>query len=118
MESLSACFLPAERLSDEMLMPLLQYTIFHVYQTMEIVMQVAKWGNSLAVRLPVALVRELGIAEGDELQLQAIARNGVDQPMVTVKRSPGKLERLQTMRRYRAPWPSDFVFDRDEANTR
>ena len=27
-------------------------------------MQVAKWGNSLAVRLPLALVQELGIAVG------------------------------------------------------
>jgi antitoxin component of MazEF toxin-antitoxin module len=29
-------------------------------------MQVAKWENSLAVRLPVALVQALGIADGDE----------------------------------------------------
>lgn len=27
-------------------------------------MQVAKWGNSLAVRLPLALVQELGTAVG------------------------------------------------------
>ena len=27
-------------------------------------MQVAKWGNSLAVRLPADLVRELGLKEG------------------------------------------------------
>jgi antitoxin MazE len=37
-------------------------------------MQVAKWGNSLAVRLPVALVQELGIADGDELVLQPAPR--------------------------------------------
>ena len=30
-------------------------------------MQVAKWGNSLAVRLPADLVRELGLKEGDQM---------------------------------------------------
>ena len=32
-------------------------------------MQVAKWGNSLAVRLPAELVRELGLKEGDQIDL-------------------------------------------------
>ena len=32
-------------------------------------MQVAKWGNSLAVRLPADLVRELGLKEGDQIDL-------------------------------------------------
>ena len=32
-------------------------------------MQVAKWGNSLAVRLPAKLVAELGLAEGDEIEV-------------------------------------------------
>lgn len=81
-------------------------------------MQVAKWGNSLAVRLPVALVQELGIADGDELQLRAVGCRPAAQPSVTVERLPGKLERLHAMRRYRAAWPADFVFDRAEANTR
>ena len=31
-------------------------------------MHVAKWGNSLAVRLPKALVEELSLAAGDELE--------------------------------------------------
>lgn len=30
-------------------------------------MQVAKWGNSLAVRLPKKLVEQLGLKAGDEL---------------------------------------------------
>ena len=34
-------------------------------------MQVAKWGNSLAVRLPAELVRKLGLKEGDEIALTA-----------------------------------------------
>ena len=30
---------------------------------------VAKWGNSLAVRIPRAIVKEAGLAEGDRLSL-------------------------------------------------
>ena len=44
-------------------------------------MQVAKWGNSLAVRLPAELVRELGLREGDEITLRADA-GGFEQEAV------------------------------------
>lgn len=37
-------------------------------------LQIAKWGNSLAVRIPVDYVRKIGIKEGDQLE----ARLGVD----------------------------------------
>ena len=80
-------------------------------------MQVAKWGNSLGVRLPVALVHKLGISEGDELVvLPATRRNGVT--AVQISREPSKTERLQAMRRHRAAMPEGFRFDRDEANAR
>jgi antitoxin MazE len=32
-------------------------------------MQVAKWGNSLAVRLPAAMVEALDLEEGDEVEI-------------------------------------------------
>lgn len=81
-------------------------------------MQVAKWGNSLAVRLPVALVQELGIQDGDELQLKPSARRSKSSPSLTVTRLPSKSDRLMAMRKHRAPFPVDFVFNRDEANAR
>jgi antitoxin MazE len=34
-------------------------------------MQVSRWGNSLAVRLPAAAVEALGLQEGDEIELRA-----------------------------------------------
>jgi antitoxin component of MazEF toxin-antitoxin module len=37
-------------------------------------MKVAKWGNSLAVRLPASLVQELRIEEGDEIDLTPSGR--------------------------------------------
>ncbi len=33
-------------------------------------MQVSKWGNSLAVRLPAAIVKVLQLKEGDEIQIE------------------------------------------------
>ena len=33
-------------------------------------MQVGKWGNSLAVRLPAAVVEALGLKEGDEIEIE------------------------------------------------
>lgn len=80
-------------------------------------MQVAKWGNSLGVRLPMALVHKLGISEGDELVVLPAARRA-GAPAVQISRAPSKQERLQAMRRYRAPMPEGYRFDRDEANAR
>ena len=31
-------------------------------------LQIAKWGNSLAVRIPADYVRQIGVKEGDQLQ--------------------------------------------------
>jgi len=32
-------------------------------------LQIAKWGNSLAVRIPADYVRQIGAKEGDQLQV-------------------------------------------------
>ena len=40
---------------------------------MSIHLQVAKWGNSLAMRLPVELVRCFGLREGDSVQARFAA---------------------------------------------
>jgi antitoxin MazE len=37
--------------------------------------QVSKWGNSLAVRIPQAIIKEARLAEGDRLSLD-LARDG------------------------------------------
>jgi antitoxin MazE len=33
-------------------------------------MQVSKWGNSLAVRLPAAVVEALDLKEGDQIEIR------------------------------------------------
>ncbi len=82
-------------------------------------MQVAKWGNSLGVRLPMALVHELGIAEGDELDVRPIKKRGkASVPAIEICRTPTKQELIESMRKYRGQWPAGWKFDREEANTR
>lgn len=77
-------------------------------------MLVAKWGNSLAVRLPKALVEELGLKEGDEIEL---VRSVAKQPALAVEK-PLKHELLEKLRQYRIDFPADYKFDREEANKR
>jgi antitoxin MazE len=75
--------------------------------------QVAKWGNSLAVRLPAAVVEALELHEGDEIEIHVEdARN------LKVARKPGREELLKRLRAFRGRLPADFKFDRDEANAR
>jgi antitoxin MazE len=81
---------------------------------MEATMQVSKWGNSLAVRLPKALVDELGLKEGDELNVVA-AKNGTIEVETREDQRRRAIERMAARN-----WtlPPDYKFDRDEANER
>jgi antitoxin MazE len=76
-------------------------------------MQVSKWGNSLAVRLPSEVVEALNLKEGDQIEIRiANARE------FKVRRDPRRLRALDRLRRMRRPLPAGFVFDRAEANAR
>jgi antitoxin MazE len=80
---------------------------------MEGVMQVAKWGNSLAVRLPAVVVEALKLKEGDDIEIQVAGERSFD-----VKRAASPRELLSHLRKYRGRLPADFKFDRLEANER
>jgi antitoxin MazE len=81
----------------------------------ETIMQVSKWGNSLAVRLPKALVEELGLKEGDELDVVA-ARKGAIEVETKEERRRRAIENMRA--RNWPALPADYKFDRDEANER
>ncbi len=76
-------------------------------------MQVAKWGNSLAIRLPAVVVEALSLKEGDEIEIHV-----ADGKQFGVARKPGRDELLKRLRAFRGRLPADFKFDRDEANAR
>lgn len=74
-------------------------------------MQVAKWGNSLAVRLPASVVQALDLREGEEIELHVVGERSLE---VARKARPEEL--LTRLRRLRGRLPADFRFDRLEAN--
>jgi antitoxin MazE len=76
-------------------------------------MRVAKWGNSLAVRLPAAVIKALELKEGDEIEIHVAGRREF-----RVARKPGREELLKRLRAFRGQLPADFKFNRDEANAR
>ena len=70
-------------------------------------MQVSKWGNSLAIRLPAAVVKALGLKEGDDIILHAAGKRSLE-----IEKAPGTKELLARLRKFRGRLPADFKFDR------
>jgi antitoxin MazE len=76
-------------------------------------MKVTKCWNSLAIRLPAAVVQALKLKKGDDIEISV-----ADARKITVARKPGREELLKRLRAFRGRLPADFKFDRDEANAR
>jgi antitoxin MazE len=76
-------------------------------------MQVSKWGNSLAIRLPASVVEALKLHEGDDIEV-IIA----DERVFKVRKKPDREAILTRLRQFRGKLPTDFKFDRDDANAR
>jgi antitoxin MazE len=76
-------------------------------------MQVAKWGNSLAIRLPAKIVEALELREGDDIEVRV-----VQERIFEIAKRPGRQALIERLRAFRGKLPADFVFDRDDANAR
>jgi len=76
-------------------------------------MQVSKWGNSLAVRLPAAVVEALGLHEGDDIEIHIVGARAFE-----ISKAPSNAALLARLRKYRGRLPEDFRFDRLEAHER
>jgi antitoxin MazE len=76
-------------------------------------MQVAKWGNSLAVRLPRAIVEALKLKEGDDIEITVAGSRRFE-----VARDPRRQDALKRLRALKRALPQGFKFDREEANER
>ena len=76
-------------------------------------MQVGKWGNSLAVRLPAAVVELLGLKEGDEIEVEI-----ADDRTLRVGRDRSRERALARLKAMQWTLPPGFRFNRDEANER
>lgn len=76
-------------------------------------MQVARWGNSLALRLPASVVKVLDLKEGDDVTIVAAGDRTLE-----IERKPTPAELIARLRKFRGSLPADFKFDRLEANAR
>ena len=76
-------------------------------------MQVSKWGNSLAIRLPASVVEALELHEGDDIEVLV-----ADQRVFQIRKRPGSKFFLERLRQFRGKLPADFKFDREDANAR
>jgi len=74
-------------------------------------MQVAKWGNSLAVRLPSSVVEALQLKEGDDIEIHIAGER-----VFEIEKKPSPQELLARLRKYRGRLAADFKFDRLEAH--
>jgi antitoxin MazE len=76
-------------------------------------MRVAKWGNSLAIRLPDAVVKALKLKTGDEIEIVISGAKRFE-----VARDRSREQAMERLRALKKPLPKGFRFDRDEANAR
>jgi antitoxin MazE len=76
-------------------------------------MKVAKWGNSLAIRLPAGLVEALDLKEGDDIEVNVAGKRQLE-----FRRKADARALLARLRKYRRQIPADFKFDRLEPNER
>lgn len=74
-------------------------------------MRVFKWGTSLAVRLPAAVVDTLGLKEGDQVEIEVAGKQAFE-----VARAPSERELLARLRKFRGRLPASFKFDRLASN--
>ena len=79
-------------------------------------MQIGKWGNSLAVRLPKTLADRFALREGDEFDSLAL-----EAALATLHADQARQQRRQAIDEIaetRWTLPTDWKFDREEANAR
>ncbi len=74
-------------------------------------MQVGRWGNTLAVRLPAPVVEGLGLREGDKIEIAGERRFRID-------RDRTRETALARLRALNHTLPPGFRLIRDEANER
>lgn len=72
-------------------------------------MKFAKWGNSIAIRVPAEVVAKLGISPDEEAQIKVTGEHSFE-----VTRDLRRQQAIEKLRAMRFKLPDDYVFDRDE----
>ncbi len=76
-------------------------------------MKLAKWGNSLAVRIPSEVVDELGLSANDEAEIRVTGKHSFE-----VVRDRRRQEAIEAIRKLARPLPAGYKFNREELHDR
>ena len=76
-------------------------------------MLVAKWGNSLAIRIPSTVVEALSLKEGDDVKVRI-----AEGLTFEIERDDARANAMARIRAMAKPLPPGWTFDRDAANER
>jgi antitoxin MazE len=72
-------------------------------------MKLAKWGNSLAVRIPAEVVAKLGIGPNEDVEISVTGENSFE-----VRRDRRRQEAIEAIRKLAVPLPPGYKFNREE----
>lgn len=72
-------------------------------------MKFAKWGNSVAIRIPAEVVAKLGISPDEEAQIRVTGEHSFE-----VTRDRSRQEAIEAIRKMARPLPPGYKFNRDE----
>jgi antitoxin MazE len=72
-------------------------------------MKFAKWGNSMAIRIPAEVVAKLGISPDEEAQIKVTGEYSFE-----VTRDRRRQEAIEAIRKLARPLPPGYKFNRDE----
>lgn len=72
-------------------------------------MKLAKWGNSLAIRIPAEVVEKLKLNPGEEIEVRV---TGDDQ--FEVSRDLRRRKAIEELKKLRVPLPEGYVFRRSD----
>jgi antitoxin MazE len=73
----------------------------------------AKWGNSVAIRVPAEVVAKLRISPNEEAQIKVTGEFSFE-----VTRDRRRQEAIDNLRKMRFVLPDDYVFNREELHER
>lgn len=73
----------------------------------------AKWGNSIAVRIPAKVVAKLGISPNDDADIRVTGEHSFE-----VTRDRRREDAIEQLRKLQFVLPDDYVFDREELHER
>ena len=82
-------------------------------------MKIGKSGVGLAIRIPAAIVKEMNLKPGDEMQIVATGGQRfevckMEEPVSEAEQAKKRLEALEYMRKLRFELPENYVFHRDQ----